>query len=50
MTNSQPIFLASGPALPRSFRKQPSLLSPTGWFAILALGAVATGATLAFVT
>jgi hypothetical protein len=50
MMDSQPIFLASGPALPRHFRKQLSFLSPAGWFAILALGAVVGGATLAFVT
>jgi hypothetical protein len=35
---------------PRAFRRQLSFLSPTGWFATLALGAVVAGAALALAT
>ena len=36
--------------LPRGFPRYSGFLSPTGWFAILALGAVVSGAALAFAT
>jgi hypothetical protein len=40
--------LWSAMPLPHPFRRQHGFLSSTGWFAILALGAVVTGASLAF--
>jgi hypothetical protein len=37
-------------ALPHNFQRYSSFLSPTGWFTILALGAVVAGTALAFAT
>lgn len=50
MTPTRQMHLTSGPEIAPSFRRQPSFLSPTGWFTILALGAVAAGTELALAT
>jgi hypothetical protein len=42
-------FWSSAPPS-RAFRGQGSILSPTGWFATLALGVVVAGAALALAT